>query len=215
MALPFSRDEFFAVFARYNDAIWPMQLVLAAIGVACVVAAFVRPWERAIAWALAALWTWMAVAYHFAFFTRINPAAWLFGALFLAAACLFAVHAVRSPLQFGATGARRLAGLALVAYALIGYPLLGWLAGQVYPRAPTFGLPCPTTIFTLGLLLLARTPVPRTLFLVPWLWSAIGTFAAIDLGVIEDYGLPVAAIATGLFAGRRKPVRARESSVAA
>ena len=32
---------------------------------------------------LALFWGWMAVAYHFAYFARINPAAWLFAGLFL------------------------------------------------------------------------------------------------------------------------------------
>ena len=31
---------------------------------------------------LATLWIWNAVAYHALLFTRINPAAWLFAALF-------------------------------------------------------------------------------------------------------------------------------------
>jgi hypothetical protein len=40
--------------------------------------------------ALALLWAWSAVAYHAAYFTRINPAAWLFASLFLAEAALLA-----------------------------------------------------------------------------------------------------------------------------
>ena len=34
-------------------------------------------------------WAWSALAYHAAFFTRINPAAWLFAALFLVQATAF------------------------------------------------------------------------------------------------------------------------------
>jgi hypothetical protein len=37
----------------------------------------------------AALWLWNAVVYHAVFFTRINPAAWLFAGLFLVQAALF------------------------------------------------------------------------------------------------------------------------------
>jgi len=55
---------------------------------------------RAIGWLLAAFWAWMAVAYHFAYFTRINPAAWLFGALFLVEAALFARYAFDRTLRF-------------------------------------------------------------------------------------------------------------------
>lgn len=62
------------------------------------------------------------------------------------------------------------------------------------PALPTFGLPCPTTIFTLGILLFTKPPVPRSVFIVPLLWSAIGTSAAVQLGIPQDYGLAVAGL---------------------
>ncbi len=59
---------------------------------------------------------------------------------------------------FGWTGS----GFAIFAMAL--YPLIGWLAGHDWPSAPMFGVaPCPTTIFTMGLLLLTEG---RT-----WIWT--------------------------------------------
>src|SRR5688572_3985311 len=43
-------------------------------------------------------WAWSAVAYHMAFFTRINPAAWPFAALFLVFAyAMFDVTAMMMP----------------------------------------------------------------------------------------------------------------------
>ncbi len=79
-------------------------------------------------------------------------------------------------------------------YALVIYPLVGRLAGHAYPRIPTFGLPCPTTIFTLGMLLLARRPVPWSLFVIPIGWSFVGAVAALELGVPQDLALPAAAL---------------------
>ena len=105
--------------------------------------------------------------------------AWLFGALFLGAAALFLWSTWKGRLRFDPP--RGIAGIAsavLLLYALIGYPLLGWAMGHTYPRVPTFGLPCPTTTFTLGLLLLARRPVPKAVLVVPMAWSIIGSFAA-------------------------------------
>ena len=82
MDVPFTVDQFFDVFARYNNGVWPAQWLLNALAV--VVVALVvqgRPSHgRWISSALALLWGWMAVAYHFAYFTGINPAAWAFGA---------------------------------------------------------------------------------------------------------------------------------------
>jgi hypothetical protein len=152
----------------------------------------------------------MGVAYHFAFFTGINPAAWMFGAAYLAAAGLFAWHASAGKLRFARpAGANGATGLAVISYALVGYPTIGWLAGHAYPYMPTFGLPCPTTIFTLGVLLLARGPVSLWLLVVPFAWTIIGTVAAVKLGVIQDLGLPVAAvIVASVLASRvRRPPR--------
>jgi hypothetical protein len=60
-------------------------------------------------------------------------------------------------------------GAALVAFALIVYPVLSRLLGHEYPAVPTFGLPCPTTIFTVGVLLFAKAALPRSVLVVPLL----------------------------------------------
>jgi hypothetical protein len=61
---------------------------------------------------------------------------------------------------------------------------------------PVFSLPCPTVIFTFGVLCLAGRSVPLTLLLIPTLWAVIGTSAALTLEVPEDFGLPIAAVIT-------------------
>jgi hypothetical protein len=196
VSLPFSHQQFFEVLARYNEALWPAPVVLLALalGSAALVIAK-QAWDRPIGSILALLWAWMAFAYHFAFFTKINPAAWLFGSGFALASYLFAKHASRGDLRFAAPGGARTAlALLLFGYAFVGYPLVGWLAGQRYPQVPTFGLPCPTTIFTFGMLLVAKRPVPPSVFVVPFAWSIIATVAAFKLGVIQDLGLPAAAL---------------------
>lgn len=203
MTLPFTREQFFDVFAQYNQYVWPAQIVLLGIAVACVIALVRRgTGGRAIGWALALFWAWMAIAYHVAFFAKINPAAWFFAAFFWAGAALFAWHAQRGALRFElgvpTTRVERAASFTLVAYALVGYPLVGALAGQRYPAMPTFGLPCPTTIFTLGLLLLAPR-VPVGVLVVPLAWSLVGSVAAFQLGVVEDLGLLAAALVTMLM----------------
>jgi hypothetical protein len=58
-----------------------------------------------------------------------------------------------------------------------------------------FGVaPCPTTIFTFGLLLWANKPVPVYILVIPLIWSIIGTMAAVSLQVPQDYGLGIAGI---------------------
>ena len=149
----------------------------------------------------------MGAVYHLGFFRRINPAATAFGALFIAQGAMMLWHGVRGRLTVGAHGARAaIPGALLVAYALVAYPAIGYALGHRYPMSPTFGLPCPTTIFTLGVLLWMRPPVPRVLFVIPVLWALVGTAAAMTLGVPEDIGLSVAAaIVVAVEIARSRP----------
>ena len=54
--------------------------------------------------------------------------------------------------------------------------------------------PCPTTIFTFGLLLWSTKPIPAFALIIPFLWSIIGTMAAISLQVPQDFGLGIAGV---------------------
>jgi hypothetical protein len=85
-------------------------------------------------------------------------------------------------------------GLLLVVFALAIYPAWSVYAGHAYPELPTFGLPCPTTIYTIGLLAFLVRPYPRTPLVVPVVWSFIGGQAAFLLSVPQDLGLVVAGL---------------------
>ncbi|HEV2124378.1 MAG TPA: DUF6064 family protein [Chloroflexota bacterium] len=79
MSIPSTTEQFLEVFARYNQAAWPMQVALYVLALVIVGLA----WRRSGRWVfplLAALWTWMGLVYHWIFFTAINPAACAFGA---------------------------------------------------------------------------------------------------------------------------------------
>jgi hypothetical protein len=69
-----------------------------------------------------------------------------------------------------------------------------------WPGVPTFGVPCPTTLFTAGCLLAAVRPAPRRLIVIPVLWSLLGGSAALLLGVTLDLILFAAAAALVVFA---------------
>jgi hypothetical protein len=59
--------------------------------------------------------------------------------------------------------------------------------GSGYPAMPMFGIaPCPVTIFTFGVLMLARGHVQLWLLAVPVTWSLIGGTAAFLLRVPQD-----------------------------
>jgi hypothetical protein len=195
--MPFTLEEFLAVFRAYNEAVWPTQWVLVALAAVAVVFAWRgRPADRRqVSAILALLWLWVAAAYHFAFFRTVTATALPFALAFAAQAVLFAWFAWRpGRLDYvPRTTLRAALGAACVAYALIGYPVAGYLLGHRYPDAPSFGVPCPTTIYTFGLLIWAGTTVPVRLVVIPVLWAIVGISAAVNLGMTEDVGLPIAA----------------------
>lgn len=213
--LPFTREQFLAVFAAYNEAVWPAQWAAYGLG-ALLVVAVLRPSPasgRVVAAGLAVMWAWTGVAYHALHFAAINRAALGFAALFvLQALGLLVLGVGRGRLVFGAArGPRAAIGWALVLYAALLYPVLGWLLGHRWPAMPSFGLtPCPLVIFTFGLLLLTAAPVPAALLVVPVLWSLIGGSAAFLLGVPQDGVLLAAGLSVLplLRAGRRHTIAA-------
>lgn len=187
--LPFTREQFFTVFSDYNEAVWPAQPVLYIVALIAIGLAVrgTRSGSRVVFGVLALLWAWMGIVYHAGFFAPVNPAARIFAAAFVLQAAVFA-YLSASGKEFAVAPKRDLAGVmggALIATGLIVYPLLSVLGGHRYPAQPTFGLPCPTTIYTLGLLLWSHG-LPRYATIVPILWVFPGTIAAIRLGVSED-----------------------------
>jgi hypothetical protein len=220
MDLPFTAAQFFEVFERYNQVIWPAQIVayLAGLGSLALVAARNGYAGRVGAATLAAMWLANGVGYHLGYFSEINRAALAFGGLFILQAVLIAwLGIVERRLEFAlhADATSWVAG-ALIAYASVVYPLLGYALGHAYPAAPVFGVaPCPTTIFTLGMLLLARPSAPGWLFTIPVAWSAVGGSAAFLLGVKEDLGLIVAGVAAiALLSLGRDPKQGRLGATA-
>ena len=191
--IPFTIDQFLSVFERYNIAVWPAQLFFYAIGLSAIYFACQqrRDFSKSVAIILTMFWIWMGLVYHVWFFSSINRSALLFAVFFVLQGILFFMAGVlKSNLRFrfrrdllGITGS------VFLIYALVIYPALGYWLGHRYPTAPTFGLPCPTTIFTFGMLLWTTRRVPLYVLAIPLAWSFIGIWAAISLEMREDLGL--------------------------
>lgn len=208
MNLPFSQDAFFALFGQYNAALWPLIILFYALATASVALLF-RPGRTAAmfsALVLGAMWAVSGGGYHWMFFREINPAATVFGALFLLQSALLVLLPLRdASFRFAAAAdARSAVGLLLIVFATVLYPLWGWHAGHVWPAMPAFGVaPCPTTIFTIGMLLMGPWRVVRWLLIVPGLWAGVGGIAAVLLGVPQDFALLAALVLVIVFAVAR------------
>jgi hypothetical protein len=198
--LAFTPDVFLSLFEQYNTAIWPLQIVAYALGVLAVFLTL-RPGRggsRLVAAVLAGFWLWTGAVYHLMYFATINFAAPVFGIVFIVQGLLFAwTGVVRGQLDFRFRGdPAGWIGLGFALFAMAIYPLLGLLAGHVWPRAPMFGVtPAPTAIFTIGLVLLTARRVPLSLMAIPVLWSLVGGTASWLLKIPEDIALPIAGVA--------------------
>ena len=197
--IPFTVDQFLNVFEQYNVAVWPAQVFLYTMGIVavCLTLSRQKDFSRGVSLILSLFWIWMGLAYHFWYFSTINRAALIFAALFvLEGIIFFIVGVLKHQLKFRfSLNFYDIVGGVFLLYALIVYPVFGYWLGHRYPAAPTFGLPCPTTIFTFGLLLWTNRRVPLYVLAIPLAWTFLGFWAAISLGMIEDLGL----LMTGLI----------------
>jgi hypothetical protein len=175
--LLFSPRTYYRLFELYNAAMWPLQILALALGVA-LLGLLLRDtaWRgRAIAAILAACWLWVAWAYLWQRYDTINWAASYFAVGFaIEALLLIWTGIVRDRLGFlsgaGPVGA---AGLCIFVFALVGYPLIGPLNERPWRQAEIFGLaPDPTAIATLGVLVAAHRP-RWSLLIIPLIWCAI------------------------------------------
>jgi hypothetical protein len=199
MTIPFTVEQFFNIFGTYNTAIWPAQVVAYIFGIIALGLALRenKLSSRIISGILALFWIWMGVFYHIVHFSVINPAARVFGFFYVLQGVLFLlIGTILGRLSFRFKyKPLPILGVCFILYGMVIYPLLGAAFGHLYPKAPLFGVaPCPTTIFTFGILLWSTKSVPAYLLLIPFLWSIVGMSAALNLRVPQDYGLLVAGV---------------------
>ncbi|MFC5068895.1 DUF6064 family protein [Flaviflagellibacter deserti] len=195
--LLFSPRVYWRVFELHNEAVWPLQILTMAAGVAILIL-LVRPRPRShkiISFLMAMLWIWVAWSFLWNRYASINWAAPYVVPAFLIEAALFLwVGCYRGTLRFPGPGTRRAVGLGVVVYAVFVHPLVALFAGRPIEAAEVFGIaPDPTAIATLGLaVLVPRLGVGWFLVVIPALWCIA---SAVTLYALEaaDGWIPLAA----------------------
>lgn len=207
MKTPFTTEQFFHVIEQYNSTIFPFQIVLLLLGIIGIV--FIHTNKKThnnlITGFLSFLWLWVGIFYHIVFFTTINVAAYGFGAIFILQGIFFIIELQRGKLQYSfVKNSRSYFGYFFVVYGLIIYPLISFLMGNNSAETISLGLPCPNTIMTFGFLMLTSNKLSKYLLIIPTIWAIIGTGAAINFGVIQDYVMLFSAIVAGIYLVPRK-----------
>lgn len=196
--MPFTTSDFINIFKAYNTSVFPFQIVLfaSAIYIIYLVIRLKKYSNKVVTGILIFYWLWNGIVYHILFFSSINPAAYAFGFVFIIQAALFYKAGImdKNLVYEISNDLKTYTGALFILYALIIYPILGYTGGHIYPSSPTFGLPCPTVIFTFGILLWAKNKIPFYILAIPIIWSIIGISAAINLGIKEDFGLIISAL---------------------
>ena len=196
--MPFTTSDFLNIFKAYNTSVFPFQIVLfaSAIYIIYLVIRLKKYSNKVVTGILIFYWLWNGIVYHILFFSSINPAAYAFGVVFIIQAALFYKAGImdKNLVYEISNDLKTYTGALFILYALIIYPILGYTGGHIYPSSPTFGLPCPTVIFTFGILLWAKNKIPFYILGIPIIWSIIGISAAINLEIKEDFGLIVSAL---------------------
>lgn len=195
--MPFTTEQFFEVFRSYNTIVFPFQVLILALGILLVFlvrkeSSFVSSFIKSY---LLFLWLWIGIIYHIMFFTTINKAAYIFGALFVVQGLLFFVEFfIRNKFELIFENKRiTYIGFALLIFGAIVYPIIGLTLGKPIEYSIILGLPCPSVIFTIGIMIFLRKNLSKYLLIIPVLWAFIGFFAAIKFGVYQDIALPVSA----------------------
>ena len=207
MKTPFTIEQFFDVFENYNTSIFPLQLIILVVG---IIAVFLIHGKKEIknkyiTGFLGFLWLWTGIVYHLSFFTSINKAAYGFGLLFMIQGLLFVIELFKKKMEFSFTGkTSEYIGYFFVVFGLIIYPVISYFLEGDLSTTISLGLPCPTTIVTFGVFMLTSRKFPKYLLIIPTLWAVIGTGAAINFGVYQDYLMLVSAIVADVYLIRRK-----------
>jgi hypothetical protein len=189
-------ETFRSFLAEFNRGVFPTHILWYGLGVGASFLVLARPgkWaDVAAKGVLALLWAWLGLVYMIVYYTRINSAGYVWGALFLLQAVFFAVEIFWPKIQFSPTARPRLGHLAaaVAGWAFVGYPITALIFGHGWPELALFGCATPVALYTCGMLLFTFDRRPRWRFLfIPFLWSVVGGLGpAAQWQYYEDYAL--------------------------
>lgn len=196
MKTPFTTDQFLAVFEQYNQSVFPAQIIILILGLLSLFFVFMPSLRlnKLPGIIIALMWLWAGTIYHFLFFTKINSAAFGFGALFVIQGLIVLIITAKKDFKFKyVNDLRGNTGLLFVSFGLIIYPLISYFMKGSTDLIISAGLPCPTVITTFGFFALANIKLRWWAYVIPVIWSFIGLSAALNFGIYQDFLMLIAA----------------------
>ena len=208
--LSFSLEEFLLVLESYNLAIWPLQII-AYVLIVLVLFFSLKPTKYSTKIVLAILsffWLFAGIVFCFIYWAPSHIFGYIFGIFCTVQGLLFLYSITRSDITISSPdNTYTFIGILFVLYAIIGYQVFGYYLGHIYPKFFAVGLvPCPTTIFTLGIFLIINKSIPIKYFVIP-LMISLGGFLAAYNGIYEDIGLVIAGILITILIVKREKIK--------
>jgi hypothetical protein len=185
-----STEVFWTRVGAYNQATWPISVVMTVAALFLTWRVFFWPGARTDVWIKAFLslaFAWNGIVF-FLVFLRV-PLSMLIGApLFIIVSVLFTVDIWTKKTHFRPPEAMWKRGLTVLWIVLVFLqPALGWPLGHIYPKVLLPMFPCPLTVFAIALVAAAAPQADKKAFilLLPWALMALPKcFGA--LGCYED-----------------------------
>jgi hypothetical protein len=175
--LMFSAASHARLLEQYNQHVWPLHVLMLAVGL-LLVAEAAAPSSRAARWAplaLAGTWGWVGWSFLWSWFAEINAAARYLAFAFWIQAGLLVVFGRHAPPPAGQAQGAHSVGAAVVVAAVLLWPLTAPLTGRNWAQVEFFGLaPEPTALATLGWLMAAPPRGTRWLMVIPVVSMVLG-----------------------------------------
>jgi hypothetical protein len=197
-------------FESYNKKIFPLQIVAAVVAIGFVALLFLLPGVTTTLLFKAYLsitFGWIGVACLFLMGDirkRIPFVSFATAATYFPLVVIFILDmfSKQTTYEIPQPGWRLYVSLFMMVWGIILYPLTGYMIGHRYPRVPLFGaMPCPTNIFTLGILTaFASTQLEIIALFILSSMAVIGAVKAAIMGydgerIYEDLAL----LASGVY----------------
>jgi hypothetical protein len=198
--LLFSPRVYYRLLELHNIAVWPAHILTVLFGLAAFHVLLVsgRSRVRFVFLALGAIWLWVAWSFLWHRYASINWAiAYVAPFYALQGLLIISIGAVKGALAFPTNQRIPLPpGLALLAFSLVGYPLIAPGFGRPWLAAEVFGIaPDPTATATLAILALSRSRLRWLLMIIPFLWCMISGATLWTMGAADFFVAPLAALA--------------------
>ncbi len=176
--LLFAPRVYYRLIALHNEAVWPLHILMAALGLA-IIYRLIMPSVasmRVLAVILGAVWLWVGWSFVWERYATINWAVAYVAPLFAVQALLLLGLALdgRGPARLALGSVSGMAIIGLLIFAIAGYPLIAPLMGRDWTASEAFGIaPDPTAVATLAILALCQGRMGAAAMILPTLWCVI------------------------------------------